>query len=123
MGYPRRKAEKDMVQRVQVLLIDDVDASTAVETVVFALEGTTYEIDLSAENAQALRDDLAKWTAHARKQVGRKASAPAPAARGKGGRRGDLGKVREWARANGHAVSDRGRISSALQEAYDKAHA
>ena len=36
--------------------------------------------------------------------------------------KGDLGAVREWARANGHTVSDRGRISADVQAAYDKAH-
>ena len=31
--------------------------------------------------------------------------------------------VRAWARANGHVVSDRGRIPAAVQAAYDAAHA
>lgn len=111
-----------MVQRVQVLLIDDVDGSTAAETVVFGLDGVTYEIDLSAANAEALRNDVAKWIGHGRRQQGaRKAAPAAPASRGAAGRRAELAKVREWARANGHPVSDRGRISAAIQDAYDRA--
>jgi hypothetical protein len=111
-----------MAQRVEVILVDDVDGGSASETVTFALDGVSYEIDLSEKNAKALRDDLAKWTGHARRagssggrRAGRRSSAGA-------GRRTDLASVREWARANGHEVSDRGRISADVQAAYDKAH-
>ncbi len=108
-----------MAQRVEVVLIDDLDGGNAAETVTFALDGVTYEIDLSDKNAKKLRDDIAGWTGHARRigatrGVGRK--------RGGSPKRTDLSAVREWARANGHAVSDRGRISAEVQSAYDKAH-
>lgn len=112
-----------MAQRVEVILVDDLDGGPASETVTFALDGVSYEIDLSEENAKALRDDVAKWTGHARRagssggrRAGRRSSG------GGAGRRTDLASVREWARANGHQVSDRGRISADIQAAYDKAH-
>ena len=40
----------------------------------------------------------------------------------RGGKRRNLSDIREWARKNGYKVSDRGRISSEVQAAYDKAH-
>jgi hypothetical protein len=48
-----------MAQQVQTLLIDDLDGGEAEETVRFGLDGTEYEIDLSAKNADALRKALA----------------------------------------------------------------
>jgi len=112
-----------MAQRVQVLLVDDIDGGNAAETVSFALDGVSYEIDLSEANAQKLRDDLASWVGHARRAGGRR-STGRRAANGGAARagRGDLAAVREWARKHGHKVSDRGRISAEVQDAYDKAH-
>jgi hypothetical protein len=109
-----------MAQRVQVMLVDDIDGSTAVETVSFSLDGVSYEIDLTAANAKKLRNDLAPWVGHARRSGGRKSSRRAGAVGGQ--RRSDLGAVRQWARKNGHQVSDRGRISAGILAAYDKAH-
>lgn len=112
-----------MAQRVEVKLIDDLDGGDAAETVSFSLDGISYEIDLSDKHAKKLRDEFATWTGHARRSgsgsrsTSRRRSASAGAAK-----RGDLGAVREWARANGHQVSDRGRISAEVQAAYDKAH-
>jgi hypothetical protein len=108
-----------MAQRVNIVLEDDLDGSDADETVTFALDGVTYEIDLSATNAAQLRDSLAPYVGHARRSAGRRAAGrTAPRAAAKR----DLGDVREWARKNGHKVSDRGRISAEIQVAYDKAH-
>ena len=107
-----------MAQRVQVLLVDDIDGAAAAETVSFSLDGVAYEIDLTAAHAKKLRDDFASWVGHARRSGGRKNSRKAAA----GGRRGDLSAVREWARNNGHKVSDRGRISADVLAAYDKAN-
>ncbi len=111
-----------MAQRVQVLLVDDIDNSDADETVTFALDGVTYEIDLNATNAAKLRDELATWVGHARRSGGRKASGRSGSGSGSGARRKDVSAVREWARQNGHDVSERGRIPAAVQEAYDKAN-
>jgi hypothetical protein len=105
-----------MAQHVQVVLVDDLDGGKASETVSFALDGVSYEIDLSDKNAGKLRDSLASWVGHARRS-GARASArrgrPRSAAAG-----GDLTAMREWGRKNGFKVSDRGRISAELQAAY-----
>ena len=46
-----------MAQKVEVLLVDDIDGGEADETVSFSIDGTSYEIDLSKKNAAKLRDD------------------------------------------------------------------
>ena len=113
-----------MAQRVHVTLVDDLDENTpATETVTFALDGITYEIDLSDDNAAALRDAFAPWIGHARRAGGRKTTSRSSSRRSSGGGRRDLTAIREWAREAGHEVSDRGRISAQVLEAYDKAHA
>ena len=112
-----------MAQRVQIVLEDDLDGGEAAETVTFGLDGVSYEIDLSDKNAVKLRDDLATWVGHARRSGGRRATGRrASGSTNTPSRRSDLADVRAWARQNGHQVSDRGRVSAAVQEAYDKAH-
>jgi hypothetical protein len=111
-----------MAQRVKVTLIDDIDGNEAAETVSFSLDGVSYEIDLSDKNAAQIRNDLAKWTGHARRSGAGRPSARRRAGAAGGSGRVDMTEVREWARANGHQVSDRGRISTAIQTAYDEAH-
>lgn len=110
-----------MAQRVQVILVDDVSGGDATETVEFGLDGVTYEIDLSDSNAAQLRDALAPWIGHARRAGGRRQTRR----RGSGGGSNsgtDLSKVREWGRANGYKVSDRGRVPQEVQDAYKAAH-
>ena len=48
-----------MAQKINVILVDDLDGSDAVETVSFGLDGSQYEIDLSKKNAEVLRKALA----------------------------------------------------------------
>ena len=64
-----------MAKKVQIILEDDIDGSEAAETVSFALDGTSYEIDLSDANAAKLRDSLALFIGHAQKVSGRRGSA------------------------------------------------
>ena len=102
-----------MAQKIQTLLIDDLDGSEAEGTVRFGLDGTEYEIDLNAEHAQALREALARYVGSARRAGG---GARRPA---RGGRRTPAGgvdstEVREWAKAQGIEVKDRGRIPAGL---------
>lgn len=107
-----------MAQKVNIILVDDIDGSDAVETVSFGLDGTTYEIDLNKKNAAGLRDALGPYVGHARKVSGtrgRRSSTKTsigPAAR----------EVRDWARSNGFSVPDRGRIPADVREAFDKAN-
>jgi hypothetical protein len=111
-----------MAQKVNIVLVDDLDGSEATESVSFGLDGTSYEIDLNDANAARLREALAEFVGHARKVSaarrgggGRRSSAPAsggPSAK----------EIRDWARANGYDVPDRGRVSAEVREAYDAAH-
>ena len=110
-----------MAQQVQTRLVDDLDGSEADETVTFALAGRQYEIDLSGENAARLRDSLASFVAAARRGgSGRQSSAAPRSARPAASDREHTAAVREWARQNGHEISDRGRIPHSVLEAYEK---
>jgi hypothetical protein len=120
-----------MAQKVQVLLVDDIDGGTAQETVTFSLDGVAYEIDLTAEHAAELRESFSRWVGHARKTGSGSRSGGGRQSRGGGGggqsRRsgsssGDATAIREWARQNGHEVSERGRISAEVRKAYEAAH-
>ncbi len=111
-----------MAQRVQVILEDDFDGSDADETVTFALEGVEYEIDLSAKNAETLRDTLAPWVAHARRVGGRRRRASTKTAATANGAGSSTSDVRAWAQEQGYEVSTRGRVSSEIREAYEEAH-
>ena len=109
-----------MVQKIQILLIDDLDGSEAEGTVRFALDGTEYEIDLSAEHAGALREVLARYVSAARRAGG---GARRPA---RGGRRAPVSgpnptEVREWAKAQGIEVKDRGRVPAELVARFQEA--
>jgi hypothetical protein len=82
-----------VAQKIQVLLIDDLDGSQADGTDRFGLDGTGYEIDLNAGHARALRDALSRYVQAARR-AGDGTRRPA-----QGGRRAadgvDSTKVRE----------------------------
>jgi hypothetical protein len=116
-----------MAQKVQVLLVDDLDGGEASETVSFSLDGTSYEIDLAQKNAGQLRDSFAKYVAAARK-AGR--SGGGSVTRSAGGRsRGGSGTamdrdqaaaIRSWAKKQGLKVSDRGRIPASIIEQYNQ---
>ena len=111
-----------MAQKVQVMLVDDLDGSEATETVAFSLDGASYEIDLNDDNAEKLREALAPFVGHARK-VGRGGGAKrgrAAAASTSGG--ASAKEIREWARSNGFKVGDKGRISAEVREAYAAAN-
>ncbi|RZU34315.1 histone-like nucleoid-structuring protein Lsr2 [Blastococcus saxobsidens] len=116
-----------MARKVQVILSDDLDENLpADETVSFSLDGTSYEIDLAEKNAKELRDAFARYVSAARK-VGRGSGRSSGGGRSRatgGGRmdREQAGAIRDWARKNGHAVSDRGRIPASVVEAYEAAH-
>ena len=110
-----------MVQRTVVILEDDIDGGEATETVTFGLDGVTYEIDLNDKNAADLRAALAPWVGHGRRIArGGRAAAPARTSRKRGSSEATV--MREWARANGYTVNDRGRISAEIRAAYEAAH-
>jgi hypothetical protein len=116
-----------MVQRVQVILEDDMSGGEASETVEFSLDGVSYEIDLNDDNAAKLRDGLAPWIAEARRSGGRRhtrrrGTAGTTAASAGSAKSDELAQIREWGRANGFKVSSRGRVSQELQDAYAAAN-
>ena len=112
-----------MAQKVQVILTDDLDGGEADESVQFAIDGVSYEIDLSEANAEALREALAPYVEAARRVGGRSSRRSTAAARPAAGERTDLSDLRSWAREHGYQVSDRGRVSSEVRSAYEAAHA
>jgi hypothetical protein len=107
-----------MAQRIQTLLVDDIDGGEAVGTVRFGLDGTEYEIDLSAAHGDELRNALGPYLAHARRAGG---TARAAARGRRGGAAVDIAKVREWAREQGIEVKDRGRVPAGVVEQYKTA--
>ncbi len=124
-----------MAQKTIVTLIDDLTGEEAedITTVEFALEGVTYEIDLADENAAKLRDNLSRYVAAARKTSARRPGtrgADRPTGRGNGNgsatrsgyNRDTLRAIREWAKQNGHSVSDRGRLPLNVLNAWEANH-
>jgi hypothetical protein len=106
-----------VAQRIDIILVDDLDESElGVKTRTFSLDGKTYEIDLSEQNGAELREALAKYMAAGRRvsTKGRSSKTSASPA--------STTAVREWARANGFSIKDRGRVPAEIQQAYDAAH-
>jgi hypothetical protein len=97
-----------VAQKVEVVLVDDLDRTPAAETVPFGVDGRHYEIDLSAANAKALRKDMKAYIGKART-----IAPPAP--------RQEAAAIRQWAQANGYEVSARGRLHRDVIEAYRNA--
>lgn len=111
-----------MAQKVNIVLVDDIDGSDADETVTFGLDGSAYEIDLTSANAAKLRDALAPYVGHARKVGGSRRPARGRAASAPSSAGASAREVREWARENGMDVPERGRVSAEVRQAYDAAH-
>ena len=112
-----------MAQKVQVLLVDDLDGGEASETVSFSLDGTAYEIDLSSVNADKLRKDFAQYIDHARKGGGGGGGGGRRRGRARSGPgRERSAEIRAWARQRGHKVSERGRIPASIISEYEASH-
>ena len=105
------------MRKVQVILQDDIDGSEPAQTVNFALDGKAYEIDLTEEHAEELRDALAPWISAARPTSTTRN--PKPRATSK--RSTDTVDIRRWAKENDIPVSERGRISIDLRNRYEAA--
>ncbi|MFR9795232.1 histone-like nucleoid-structuring protein Lsr2 [Streptomyces sp. MS06] len=109
-----------MAQKVQVLLVDDLDGGEADETVTFALDGKTYEIDLTTSNADKLRGLLGPYVKSGRRTGGR--SSGGRGKRAASSSSPDTAAIRAWAKENGYEVNDRGRVPASIREAYEKAN-
>ena len=116
-----------MAQKVLVQLVDDLDGTQAddISTVSFGLDGVDYEIDLTEANAENLRKSLEDYVAHARRTGGRikRGNSAKPSSASTTANHEQAQAIREWARRNGHEVSNRGRISARLIEAFEAAQA
>jgi hypothetical protein len=106
-----------VAQRTQILYVDDIDGGEAEGTIRFGVDGAEYEIDLSKEHAEQFAKAVSPYVAAARK-------VPAVRRAGRGSRpaRHNQSAVREWAKAQGMKVSDRGRIPSDILAKYEGAH-
>lgn len=102
-----------VAQKIQTLFIDDIDGSEAEGTVRFALDGADYEIDLNAKHAEALRQALSRYVDAARRSSG-PARKPARAGRRAAASGLNTTEIREWAKAQGIEVKDRGRVPAEL---------
>jgi Lsr2 len=103
-----------MAKRVVELFTDDLDGSEQdVETVEFSLSGVSYSIDLGPKNQEKLNKALAPYISAGRRTGGRRKRSSAPAAP-----TDDNQAIREWAKAAGIQVSERGRISKGVRDQY-----
>jgi hypothetical protein len=99
--------------------VDDIDGGKADRTVAFAFDGASYEIDLSKKNAAAFERALKPYLGAARRA--RRTRSRSTNRRQRRGTGRDLAAIRDWARANGHSVADRGRIPASVIDAYTAA--
>lgn len=101
-----------MAQRVNIETLSDLSEKPDASTVTFGLDGVTYEIDLTEQEQEKLRDVLAKYVGAARPLKGGKAKA----------RKAQSGPspkdIRAWAADNGVEVPARGRIPEDVREQY-----
>ncbi len=111
-----------MAKKTTVTLVDDLDGSQAEEQVAFAVDGRSYEIDLSSSNGARLREALAPFISAARRSGGRRGSAAATTTTRPSTDREQNQAIREWAVQQGMKISERGRIPSNVLEAYHQNH-
>lgn len=107
-----------MAQHFQMRYIDDIDGSdlgNEANTLFFAFDGKEYSIDLSDENADTFHQVMAPYIEAGQRVTG-KSKTPRKATTKTASE--DTKAIREWARDNGHDVSDRGRIPATMMEAY-----
>jgi len=106
----------------KTLIIDDLTGETGARTHAFRIDGVDYEIDLTDSSFGEFRMALKPYVKAARQVSG--GGLPAPRAR-----RGaspsstkpastEAAVIRAWARANGVAVTERGRVAPAVRDAW-----
>ena len=112
-----------MATATRTFLVDDLDGSTEdVENVRISLDGTNFEIDLTAANAARLRAKLAKYVEHGTQVTPQKTRRSQRVVKPPVSGRDQVQAVRDWARLNGYTVSARGRIPKSIQDAFAAAH-
>ncbi|WP_306927196.1 histone-like nucleoid-structuring protein Lsr2 [Arthrobacter globiformis] len=100
-----------------IVLEDDIDGSAAEETVRFAIDGNSYEIDLNSAHAEELRATVSRYAS-----AGRRTAGPAGKTRRPPSGKSRTGKIRAWAEAQGLSVNSRGAINREITAKYDAAH-
>ena len=111
--------EAEAAKRTQVVLIDDIDGKELdgdAKSLTFSVAGVDYSIDLSEKNKEKFDKALEPYI-HAARKVGGRRSRPSTSTD-----KAQLASIRSWAKSQGLKVSDRGRVSREVREAYDKAH-
>ena len=116
-----------MAQKTVVTVVCDLPHDGEIEgneTVSFAFDGASYEIDVCSAHAKELQDTFGPYAEH-----GRRISAAGAGARRRGRARTRSGpgrerssEIRAWARQHGHKVSERGRIPASIIQEYEAAH-
>ena len=122
-----------MAKRETVVFTCDLhegEVTEGVETVTFGLDGASYEVDACKQHRDELQEAFATYVGAARRAGSGSGSSSGSSGRrtartpsrssssGGGSDREEVQRIREWARANGHKVSERGRLSSSVLEAY-----
>lgn len=110
-----------MATITNVTLIDSLNGSTEdVETVTFfhPMTGLKMEIELDPKNRKAMGTHLERLSKYFDAAVVVEVPVPAAPAKPKAAKNTEIAKMREWAKANGFVIGDRGRISAEIQEAY-----
>lgn len=111
-----------MAHKIVVRLVDDLDGGPADDTVAFALDGRGYEIDLSAANAEKLREALRPYAAAGRRATGTRPGVTDGTSPRDSRIAPETARIRAWAKDNGHYVASRGRVHQHIREAYYAAH-
>ncbi len=114
-----------MARRIVHQLVDDIDGTLLGvgegETIHFSVNGVAYEIDLSTENASAFHEAFDPYVSVARRSTA-SSNTKSTTTRKRATSNPEIATIREWANANGHKVSERGRIPAPVIEAYRAAH-
>lgn len=123
-----------MARITQVVVTCDLEGGevTASESISFTYGGKTYTLDLCKKHLEEVKGTLDGFASVAhpsgraprgRARKGAAASGRAPrAARAAAAPRGESqAEIREWAREQGYAVGDRGRIPAEVRNAYEAA--
>lgn len=109
-----------MAQKVSVTFACDYDSKEIPEgehlTRAFSLDGRDYEIDLCEKHSQKFDEVLARFAERARRVTGRVTRPKRRTA----AHRQRSADIRAWAKTNGIAVSDRGRIPANVIRDYDQ---
>ena len=114
------------------------EMTDGVQTVSFGFDGQNYDLDACGDHRKQMEEAFATYVGSARRasgaggsgtaarrsssRSGGRSSGSSGSSSGGGSDREEVQRMREWARENGHKVSERGRLSSSVIEAYRAAH-